>query len=161
MIEQATEVDLPAIAELYRQARAFMREHGNPNQWTENYPGEKLILADIRQGNCYVYRERGEIVGAFSFFLKPDPTYAHIYHGKWRNNNPYGVVHRLAVAVHGKGIAGACLEYAFSQCRNLRIDTHRDNLPMQRLLEKQGFHFCGIIFLESGAERLAYQKTTE
>ena len=124
-------------------------------------PVKKLILADIRQGNCYVYRERGVIVGAFSFFLKPDPTYAHIYHGKWRNDAPYGVVHRLAVAVHGKGIAGACLEYAFSQCRNLRIDTHRDNLPMQRLLEKQGFHFCGIIFLESGAERLAYQKTTE
>ncbi len=161
MIEKATEVDMPAIAELYRQARTFMREHGNPNQWKENYPGENLILADIRQGNCYVYRKKGVILGVFSFFLEPDPTYVHIYQGKWCNDDPYGVVHRLAVAVHGKGIAGACLEYAFSRCRNLRIDTHRDNLPMQHLLEKQGFHFCGIIFLESGAERLAYQKTAE
>ena len=58
MIEKATEVDMPAIAELYRQARTFMREHGNPNQWKENYPGENLILADIRQGNCYVYRKK-------------------------------------------------------------------------------------------------------
>lgn len=161
MIEQATELDMPAILALYKQARTFMQEHGNPNQWKDDYPREDLILADIHQGNCYVYKENGGILGVFSFFLQPDPTYAHIYQGKWCNEAPYGVVHRLAVSAHGKGIAGACLEYAFSQCHNLRIDTHRDNLPMQRLLKKQGFHSCGIIFLENGDERLAYQKTTE
>lgn len=161
MIEQATELDMPAILALYKQARTFMREQGNPNQWKDNYPGEKLILADIQQGNCYVCKENCVILGVFSFFQQPDPTYAHIYQGKWCNDDPYGVVHRLAVSVHRKGIAGACLEYAFSQCRNLRIDTHHDNLPMQRLLEKQGFHLCGIIFLESGDKRLAYQKTSE
>lgn len=159
MIKRATEINLPAILEIYAQARTFMRTQGNPDQWKNNYPGEKLILADIQQENCYVYKENGVILGAFSFFLQPDPTYAHIYQGKWRNDDPYGVVHRLAVGVHGKGVAAACLEYAFSQCHNLRIDTHRDNLPMQRLLAKQGFYPCGIIYLENGDERLAYQKT--
>lgn len=160
MIEKATTTDLDAILKIYAQARAFMQAHGNPRQWKADYPGKELILTDIQQGNCYVYKENGIIWGVFSFFLQPDPTYNHIYRGKWRNDDPYGVVHRLAVGVHGRGIAGAFLEYAFSQCPNLRIDTHRDNLPMQRLLAKQGFHPCGIIYLENGDERLAYHKSS-
>ena len=40
---------------------------------------------------------------------------------------------------HGKGVAGAVFDYCYSLCKNIRIDTHRDNLPMQKALEKNGF----------------------
>ena len=43
-------------------------------------------------------------------------------------------------------------------CGNLKIDTHRDNRIMQHLLDKNGFTYCGIIYLDDGTERLAYQK---
>lgn len=159
MIVKATKEDLEPILRIYAHARRFMQEHGNPRQWRQDYPAKELVLTDIQNGNCYVYMENGTILGVFSFFLHADPSYACIYNGNWLNEEPYGVVHRLAVCTHGQGIAGFCLDYALSQCPNLRIDTHRDNLPMQRLLAKQGFVRCGIIFLANGEERLAYQKT--
>jgi hypothetical protein len=41
---------------------------------------------------------------------------------------------------------------------DLRMDTHRDNQPMQRFLEKKDFEGCGIVFVEDGSERIAYHK---
>jgi RimJ/RimL family protein N-acetyltransferase len=41
---------------------------------------------------------------------------------------------------------------------NLKIDTHRDNIPMQKVLKRNGFSECGIIYIENGDERIAFQK---
>ncbi len=43
--------------------------------------------------------------------------------------------------------------------RNLRIDTHLKNLPMQRSLKKAGFTRCGTIFTRDGTPREAYWKS--
>ena len=53
------------------------------------------------------------------------------------------------------------MDWAFRQCGNLKIDTHRDNHIMQHLLERKGFTYCGIIHTDNGAERLAYQKSAQ
>ena len=50
------------------------------------------------------------------------------------------------------------MDFCFSHDTNIRIDTHRDNKIMQHNILKHGFTFCGIIYLLSGDERLAYQK---
>ena len=76
-----------------------------------------------------------------------DFSYKKIYDGKWRNESPYGVVHRLASKTTQKGCASFCLSWALEQCGNLKIDTHRDNKVMQNLLKKNGFSYCGIICL--------------
>ena len=102
--------------------------------------------------------DEGEIAGVFCFFKGTDPTYATIYEGAWLSDAPYGVMHRVAVAKRGRGVASACFDYALGQCGNVRIDTHRDNQPMQAALLKNGFAYCGIIYLANGAERMAYQK---
>ena len=65
-----------------------------------------------------------------------DPTYAVIYDGAWPSDEPYGVVHRIASAGTVKGAGAYCLNWAFEQCQNLRIDTHKDNFVMQNLLKK-------------------------
>jgi RimJ/RimL family protein N-acetyltransferase len=52
----------------------------------------------------------------------------------------------------------AVLEFCFSKTDNIRIDTHDDNKTMQHILLKNGFTYCGIIYLKNGDERLAYQK---
>jgi len=65
---------------------------------------------------------------------------------------------RLASSGKEKGVAKACFEWCFSQCPNIRVDTHQDNVVMQRILEKLGFTYCGIIFVTNGTPRLAYQK---
>ena len=157
-IEKATLQELPAILEIYANARAYMRENGNLTQWAGGYPSKEIVTEDIRKQQLYLAKEDGETVGVFCYFEGIDPTYVRIYEGEWLNDRPYGVLHRIAVASHRKGVASACFAYCFSRCGNLKIDTHRDNLPMQRSLEKNGFTRCGIIYLESGDERLAYQK---
>ena len=158
VIRKTTEADLARIAEIYENAKCFMRETGNPNQWNQGTPNIDTARADMERGVGYVVVEDDEIVATFMFTLEGEPTYAKIYEGEWLNDAPYGVIHRIAVAEQGRGIIGFCIDQCFSRCQNLRIDTHRDNLPMQRALQKRGFQYCGIIYLENGDERLAYQK---
>ena len=157
-IRKTIEADLCRIGEIYENAKCFMRENGNPNQWNSTTPNAETARADMEKGVGYVVEEDGKIVAVFMFSLDIEPTYAKIYDGKWLNDAPYGVIHRIAVAEQGKGIIGFCIDECFARCKNLRIDTHRDNLPMQRALQKRGFQYCGIIHLENGDERLAYQK---
>lgn len=151
--------DLSAVMLVYNSARQFMRSQGNMDQWTNGYPNDAVILSDIRDGNSYVCMEDGQLAGVFSFILGEDPTYAAIYEGRWLNDQPYGTVHRIAVQHHNKGVATFCLDWCFDKCGNVRIDTHRDNQAMQKLVLKNGFTYCGIIYLADGSPRLAYQKT--
>ena len=88
-----------------------------------------------------------------------DPTYHRIDFGSWKSDAPYAVIHRIAVKHHGKGIIDFCFNECFRLQGNLRIDTHRDNIPMQKCLIRNGFEYCGVIYLANGDERLAYQKT--
>ena len=150
--------DIGAIMEIYASAREFMRNCGNPNQWGATHPARELIESDIAAKTSYTVVENGEIVGVFYFNITEDPTYKAIYDGEWLNDKEYGVLHRIAVKYQGRGIVGFVYDHCYGIIKNLKIDTHRQNLPMQRSLEKNGFKRCGTIYLESGAERIAYQK---
>jgi GNAT superfamily N-acetyltransferase len=150
--------EIAEIMEIYARARSYMREQGNPTQWGTNYPSEELVRTDILRGCCRVCEDEDGISGVFYFAVEEDPTYREIFDGAWQSDAPYAVVHRIAVGKHGRGVAKACFEYAYAQHPNIRIDTHRDNLPMQRALAKNGFVRCGTIYLADGEERVAYQK---
>lgn len=158
-IRKATESDLGQLLPIYEAARRFMRQSGNMEQWAGNYPAESALRADVAMGRLYVCMQNGRIAAVFCFFVGEEPTYGYI-EGAWQGEGPYGVIHRIAVApdCHRQGIADACYAWCLSQCSDVRIDTHRDNVPMQRSLAKNGFVYCGIIYLADGAERLAFQK---
>lgn len=157
-IRRAVFSDYNTILTLYAKARAFMAEHNNPHQWGTSRPSKEEIFSDIKHGNHYVCIEQNKIIATFFYSLGQDKTYDKIYEGKWLSNAPYGVVHRITSDGSVKGTASFCLDWAFSQCQNLRIDTHEDNKIMQNLLKKNGFVYCGIIICEDGTKRLAYQK---
>ena len=159
-IRLATLSDLPRIEDIYREAREFMKTSGNASQWGTTYPERELLLSDIKGRNLYTVVENEDILGVFYFRIGEDPTYRTINGGAWKNNLPYGVIHRIAVGknAHGKGVSRFCFDYAFGLSGNLKIDTHRDNAPMRRALEKYGFEYCGVIHLENGDERIAFQK---
>ena len=150
--------DLEAVMEIYAAAREFMRDNGNGGQWGATHPTRALIESDIANRDSYVVEEDGEIVGAFFFKIGEDPTYKVIQDGEWLKDGEYGVIHRIAVKYHGRGIVGFVYNHCFNIIDNLRIDTHKDNIPMQRSLEKAGFKYCGIIHIANGDERIAYQK---
>ena len=158
-IEHAVPEQLDALMDLYEQARAFMRATGNPNQWGTTNPPVERVQADILAGYQYVCVENGEILATFFYLQGEEPTYKVIEQGGWLNDLPYGVAHRVCVAKQGGGVGGFCLDWCFRQCGNMRIDTHRDNQPMQHLLQKCGFTLCGEITVANGTKRLAYQRS--
>ncbi|MDR2775994.1 MAG: GNAT family N-acetyltransferase, partial [Tannerella sp.] len=100
-----------------------------------------------------------ETVGTFCFIPGKDTTYAVIHDGQWLNDEPYGVIHRLAGKKNSRGIADACLQWCFERCNNIRVDTHHDNIVMQNILRKHGFIRCGIIYVGNGTPRIAFQRT--
>ena len=165
-IRHSAEEDVPRMMEIYAYARAFMAEHGNPNQWgPTNWPPEALIRQDIRNGDSYVcLNDEDKVIGTFFFIHGPDiePTYRTITDGAWLDDSPYGVVHRIAGDGSEKGIGAFCLNWAYDQCGHLRIDTHGDNTVMQNLLGKLGFVRCGTIYVvEDNYPRIAFEKLRE
>ena len=156
-IKKATAGQLPAILELYGNAREFMREHGNPNQWYDFYPEKELLEEDIREGRLYVMEDEQGIHGAFAFFQWEDPTYAVIEDGAWLSDAPYGTIHRIAGDGVTKGILRAAVAFCSAFNPHLRIDTHHDNKVMQGAILKNGFQECGVIYVEDGSPRIAYE----
>ncbi|MBQ9184770.1 MAG: N-acetyltransferase [Bacteroidales bacterium] len=159
IVRKATLADLQPILQVISDAKQKMRRTGNMKQWTDGYPSAKVILADIDAGHGYVcLQEDGTIGGYYAMIPGAEPTYAKIYEGEWLNDAPYITIHRIASGADAKGVFGAMLQEASSLINNIRIDTHRDNAIMQHVLEKHGFVYCGIIYLLSGDDRLAFQK---
>lgn len=156
-IRRAEENDLPELGRIYAVARQFMRNNGNPHQWQGGYPQKELLLSDIRKGTLYAVVKDGILHGVFYFAVEEDPTYHRIDDGDWLSDAPYGVIHRIASDGSG-GIFAAALAFCCEKINHLRIDTHADNKPMQHVVEKHGFHRCGIIYVSDGSPRIAYEK---
>jgi hypothetical protein len=158
-IRYTTKEDLPAAMEIYAYAREQMKRNGNPNQWGDSRPTVETIAKDIQRNVSFLIFDEDEICGIFTFITGEDPTYAVIEDGQWLNDEPYGVIHRIASNGRRKGIMDAALAYCESRIGNIRIDTHRDNRIMQHLLEKHAYVRCGTIYVDDGTPRIAYQKT--
>lgn len=158
LIRKTEPTDIAEISEIYKNAKKFMIENGNPTQWKDDYPNEESAVADMNAGIGYVCVDEGMVVAVFAFCIGREKNYDKIYEGEWINSEPYAYIHRIAVKKHGRGIVDFCFNECFRKYPNLKIDTHENNIPMQKVLLRNGFKQCGKILLENGEERLAYQK---
>lgn len=159
IIRKAQAADTDAILEVMAAARGIMRASGNLRQWGDSYPSAAAIDADRERSGGFVVEDDGRITGYFAFLPSPEPTYDFIEGGKWLDDSlPYHVIHRIASFPDAHGIFRDMLAWCAERESNIRIDTHRDNRIMQHLLQKHGFTYCGVIYLASGDERLAYQR---
>ena len=158
-IRKATIEDLPKMREIFNYGREIQIQTGNPNQWEEGYPSKDLMRADMEKGATHVCEsDQGEIMAVLSVFTEPDPTYYEI-EGEWLNDEPYTTIHRIATSGVVKGVGQYCLQWVQERSENVRIDTHKDNAPMKYVLEKLGFAYCGVIYLDNGDPRDAYHYT--
>ena len=161
-VREATPADLAEIMKVMDAAKKIMRQSGNMHQWDNGYPSEAVILSDMEKDGGFVVEDDGKLVSYFAFLPSPEPTYARIYEGEWLDDTqPYHVVHRIASYPDAHGIFSSIMDFCFSRDSNIRIDTHRDNIIMQHNIAKHGFTYCGIIYLASGDERLAFQKLSQ
>lgn len=151
------------IMEIIEEAKQQMHQDGKV-QWDENYPTRKHIEKDIEDGTAYVMTDAaGRIVAYGAVVFTGEPAYADIK-GRWLSEQPYVVLHRLAVSedVKGHGIGLLFMQEVeqlslAAGVHSFKVDTNYDNERMLRVLDKLGFTFCGNIFYQEGM-RMAFER---
>jgi len=161
---RGTEDDIPGIMNIIREAQSYLKECG-VDQWQDGYPDEGTIRNDIQRGYNYIMADGSQVIGTTALIFDGEKTYDKIYEGEWLSSGSYAAIHRIAVAARykGRGLAGDIMKRIESICidkgiHSIKIDTHQDNKTMQRYLSKNGFIYCGVIYLEDGNKRLAFEK---
>ena len=166
IIRKTTDADITALDALFSEARATIAALGI-DQWQNGYPSPDIIAEDLSHNRSYVIEIDGKIAGTFVLVTDGEPDYDRIFDGAWRTGDgrDYVAIHRVAISVarRGSGLSSAIINYAAEVARDLgraslRIDTHRGNVVMRRMLERHGFVLCGSIYLQSGDHRVAYEK---
>ena len=167
---QAALMDLKEVHQIMTDGIQYLKHQGSPPWQDGNGPTEMKIKQDIENRDCYVLvNDLEEITGTVALIQGIDPTYTDISEGSWKGVGPYIALHRVAISqkFRGQGIAHLLLSHSLSKCLELgiydvRIDTHRLNIPMQKAIKTSGFTYRGIVhFPIVNGERLAYQKRME
>ena len=111
-IQKATSADLKKVLDVYNNAREFMRTHNNGDQWGESYPPGELVERTLDK--TYLCMEGDQLACVFYYAVENEECYSNI-EGKWLNESPYAVVHRIASTGIVKGAAAFCLNWAYQQ----------------------------------------------
>ncbi len=166
IIRLTAEKDTDSLLSIFEEARRTIATLGI-DQWQNGYPSHEVIESDIKDKLSYSVISDGTPIATFVMLKDGEKTYDKIYDGKWLSgdSHSYVAIHRVAILVskRGSGISGEIIKYAEGYAKSLgrnslRIDTHYGNMPMRKMLEKNGFSACGTIFLDSGEKRIAYEK---
>ena len=166
-IRLSTLEDIPRIMEIINDAKQLLASL-QIDQWQNGYPNTEQIENDICNKESYVVvNDENQIMATTMFTLRKEPTYKKVIDGNWivDENLPYGVIHRLAMAkeFRGLGIAKFVFEELHQKLqkqniKSLKIDTHEKNIGMQSLIKKMDYRYCGIIYTNYNAKRLAFEK---
>lgn len=157
--------DAERILEILTMGRNYLKLQGI-DQWQDEYPNIDTVYEDIKEGVAYVGTLDDTVVGYLAIVFGVDVSYNEIFDGAWLSDKPYGVVHRVAIdsSYRGKNSAHKMMDFAEQlalekgiEC--MKIDTHKDNIVMQKLISKMKYDYCGIIYVIDGTPRLAYEKS--
>ena len=164
IIRLAEKKDIDRIMQIIADARESIGCLGI-DQWQYGYPTRDIVKEDILLERSFVVEQEGVICATFALMMNGEPTYKKIYCGSWIGDGEYLALHRIAIDSNcrGKGIAERIIAFLvdFSNengYSSIRVDTHDGNIPMRKMLEKNGFEYCGTIHLLDGQSRVAYEK---
>ena len=94
---------------------------------------------------------------SYSVIKGIDKTYINIYEGNWFNDSTYYTIHRFASSFNKKHAFHEAIKLLTKDIKHIRIDTHADNKIMQKAIINENFKYAGIIYLENGDPRMAYE----
>lgn len=171
---KAEEKDLDTIEKMLQRARAYMGEVLKLTQWQGDYPARRDFAEDITLSRAYVLCDEDDIpIAAAMVHTEREAAYDAMtdgngeFSGVWQYPAESAAsVHRFVVSreISGHGVGTAFMREIFGHLKNngvrsVRIDTHRANKPMRRMLEKCGFRAVGIVLVNepSDPERIAYE----
>ena len=164
-IRVAAPDDLEHIVAIIESGRAYLKAQGLP-QWQNGYgPNRTEAASDMERGRGYVLEIAGRAGGYASLIPGPEGSPA-LFEGAWAGaGEHYTTIHRVALesAVRGAGLSAAFLEGLIQAAQalgyqDIRIDTHPENVIMQKVIIKTGFQYRGVMQLPiPEGERWAYQ----
>ena len=150
----ATLNDLEIIMDMIDKGRKHIQEYNIP-QWINGYPSRELIIDDINSNKGYVLLNEEEVVGYF-VKLDHDECYDKI-EGSWKSVQPYVAIHRTVTKYFNRGLGSKMFDEIKKEHKHIRVDTHEGNISMNKCLLKNGFKYCGVIYLKDGRPRNAYE----
>lgn len=153
--------DVEDVLEIISHAKDYMKENGL-TQWSEEYPNREVILGDIEKKIGYVLIVDNLIRGYLVVDFVDDEIYRAI-RGAWKTDSEYASIHRCAMhkSLRGKGYGSEFFKFAENlaiskNISSVRVDTAPDNLTMKHLFEKNGYEYCGLVFI--AGDKIAYEK---
>lgn len=162
ILRKANSSELAIIWEILQAAIAQRKQEGS-QQWQDGYPNPQSIQEDLNNGWAYLLAEGQTILAYAAIIFDVEPAYNTI-EGKWLSEGKYVVIHRVATssAIKKKGIATRLFEMIETlsienKTYSIKVDTNFDNVPMLRILDKQGYTYCGQVYFRGSARR-AYEK---
>ena len=124
-------------------------------QWTEEYPNERVLRKDIERGELYGIRKDGKWVGLICLNEEQDVEYKTV--DWWDKLGRVLVVHRLAVdpEYQREGLAGKLMDFAEKYALEhaydtIRLDAYSKNPHIIRFYKKRNY-------LVRGSVRFAYR----
>jgi GNAT superfamily N-acetyltransferase len=163
VFRKATIDDLEAVLFVINKAKERMKSHMS-GQWQDGSPSKETFVNDINEEHLYVLTTFDKVICVLAL-LDHESAYDTLLSGEWLHNLPYKVIHRFAVHEDylGKGVASFMLKSAELQAksegiRQVRIDTHERNVPMVKLLLKNGYVQCGSTLIEGTKLRIVFEK---
>lgn len=163
-IRKAIKSDAENIFQIIQKAKLYFKNN-NINQWQTQYPSIETVDEDIKNENDYVLIINDKIVGVAAILFEEDKNYNIIKKGQWLADGKYATIHRIATDedYKNKAVASNIIKFTEVICKknnikSIRMDTHIGNIPMRKFIEKNDFKYCGIINVEDGSERLAFEK---
>lgn len=165
-LRRATQADLPAIAAIINDAKAYLKEQ-KINQWQDGYPDTAILKQDIEDGITFVLIHNNTVAGTAALHQGIDINYLKIEDGQWEDgtDDHYAAIHRIAVSrdFRGQHLSEPLMNSLITISgllgfKDIRIDTHPDNKGMQHVINSCGFNYCGIVHMHSdNTIRYAYQ----
>ena len=160
--------EIKQVMEAINDAKAFLKPQSQ--QWQQGYPNVETMTKDILNNNLFGVFINGELACVAALIIGIEKTYVNMIEGEWEIpvSSKDLVIQRIAVRekFRGRGCAKSLMEFAekyakTNSCPSIKVDTHRANIPMQRLVLSHGYIYQGIIDLNRNEEdqlRLAYEK---
>lgn len=157
-IELGKQEDIKELEQLYNDLNDYLAANTNYPGWKKGvYPIREDADTGIQEGNLYVAKSEGKIIGTIILSHKPDPAYLNV---KWQIISDYTdimVIHTFAVHPDYLrcGVGRLLIDFAVQLCTDLklqaiRLDVYEKNIPAIRLYEECGFDYIDTVDLGLG-----------
>ena len=154
-IEVGRMSDVDVLEKLYNELNDYLEKGVNYSGWRKDvYPTRETAESGIEEGNLFVLKSEGNIIGSIIVNHKQEEAYNQATWGFEADDSQILVIHTLAVhpVFMNMGIAERLMtfakDYAIQKTmKSIRLDVAIQNTPAIALYEKCGYSYVGTVDL--------------